>query len=531
MSHMIESMVSALSPHQTLMALQVPEPLQNLLGQDALNIVKAIAILVIGWVVALIIRLVIKSLLSKTEIDNKLAAWVTGSDSNTDIPIETWIADAGFWLALLFTMVAVLETLQLDAVYTPLNALLSQVTGFLPQVFAAAIWLGVAWLVATITRLIVIKGLGTFDLDKRLKQEMEEGTTAEEEPVGISETIGNALYWFIFFFFLTPILETLGLQSTLAPIQNLIDEVLLILPDLFGAAIIGLVGWFIAQVVRRLVTNLLKATGVDAIGEKLGLTGKNGRQSLSWILGAIAYVLILIPVAISALNAAQVEAISTPAIAMLDQVMTLLPKMLGAAIILTLAYVVGEYVAELVTNILTGFGFDGVLTWLGLDSMIGATPVDTEGETTKPGKTPSQVMGNIALVAILLVATLTAVDILEIEALTTVVAVILAIAGQVLVALLIFAIGLYFSNLSYKALAASGSRQSKILGQAARIIILTLVGAMALEQMGIATNIVNLAFGLLVGGIAVAMAIAFGLGGKDIASEQIRGWLNSMKDD
>jgi hypothetical protein len=229
-----------------------------------------------------------------------------------------------------------------------------------------------------------------------------------------------------------------------------------------------------------------------------------------------------------------VEAISTPAIAMLDQVMTLLPKVLGASIIITLAYVVGEYVAELVTNILTGFGFDGVLTWLGLDSMIGAKPADSTGEegaTAKPGKTPSQVVGNIALIAILLVAALTAVDILEIEALTTVVGVILAIAGQVLVALLIFAIGLYFSNISYKALAASGSRQSKILGQAARIIILTLVGAMALEQMGIATNIVNLAFGLLVGGISVAIAIAFGLGGKDIASEQIRGWLDSMKDD
>jgi hypothetical protein len=382
--------------------------------------------------------------------------------------------------------------------------------------------------------LIVIKGLGTFDLDKRLQQEMEETAEGGKEQVGVSETIGNALYWFVFFFFLTPILETLGLESTLAPIQNLLDEVLLIVPDLFAAAIIGLVGWFIAQVVRRLVTNLLKATGVDAIGEKLGLSGTNGRQSLSWILGTIAYVLILIPVAISALNAAQVEAISTPAIAMLDQVMTLLPKVLGASIIITLAYVVGEYVAELVTNILTGFGFDGVLTWLGLDSMIGAKPADSTGEegaTAKPGKTPSQVVGNIALIAILLVAALTAVDILEIEALTTVVGVILAIAGQVLVALLIFAIGLYFSNISYKALAASGSRQSKILGQAARIIILTLVGAMALEQMGIATNIVNLAFGLLVGGISVAIAIAFGLGGKDIASEQIRGWLDSMKDD
>jgi hypothetical protein len=52
---------------------------------------------------------------------------------------------------------------------------------------------------------------------------------------------------------------------------------------------------------------------------------------------------------------------------------------------------------------------------------------------------------------------------------------------------------------------------------------------MALQQMGVATNIVNLAFGLLVGAIAVAIALAFGLGGRDIASEQIREWLGSFK--
>ncbi len=531
MSQLIESLslVPTSIPHHQLVALALPDELKNLLGEDAINIVKAIAILVVGWIVALIIKSIVQGLLNRTEIDNKIAGWVTGADEKADLPIEKWVAGTTFWFVILFTVVAVLETLQLDAVYTPLNELLSEVTNFVPQLFGAALWLGVAWLVATIVRLIVIKGLGSFDLDKRLNQEMVDLDGDGKDDVGVTETIGNALYWFVFFFFLTPILETLGLESTLTPLQGLVDEVLLILPDLFAAVLIGVVGWFIAQIVRRLVTNVLKATGVDAFGAKVGLTGTDGRQSLSWILGTVAYVLVLIPVAISAFEVAQIEAISGPAIAMLDQVLNLLPKILGATIILTFAYVVGDYVSDLVTTVLTGFGFDNVLTWLGLDSMIGATPAD--GEEGKPSKTPSQVMGTVALVVILLIAALTAVDVLEIEALTAVVGVILAIAGQVLVALLIFALGLYFSNISYRALASSGTRQSKILGQAARIIILTLVGAMALEQMGIATNIVNLAFGLLAGGIAVAIALAFGFGGKDIAGEQLRGWIDSMKDD
>ena len=52
---------------------------------------------------------------------------------------------------------------------------------------------------------------------------------------------------------------------------------------------------------------------------------------------------------------------------------------------------------------------------------------------------------------------------------------------------------------------------------------------MALQQMGVATSIVNLAFGLLFGAIAVAIALAFGLGGRDIAADQIREWLSSFK--
>jgi hypothetical protein len=74
-----------------------------------------------------------------------------------------------------------------------------------------------------------------------------------------------------------------------------------------------------------------------------------------------------------------------------------------------------------------------------------------------------------------------------------------------------------------------GTGQAKILAQAARISVIIFVGAMALQQMGVAPDIVNLAFGLLLGAIAVAIAIAFGLGGRDVAADQLREWLASFK--
>jgi len=499
------------------------------LGGSLVSILGAIAILVLGWIIASIVSGIIYKVLNKTDIDNKIAEWVTGGSSTGEKPpIEKWISNTVFWIIILFTTVAVLDSLKLNAVSEPLNQLLGQISEFVPKLGGAALLAGVAWLLATIAKLVITKALGTLRLDERLNQQVSD----TNNQFGLSETLGNAVYWFIFLVFLPSILSILGLEGTLEPVQTLLNNILAFLPNIFAGLLIGAAGWLIAQIVRRVVTNLLAATGVDRVGEKFGLTASAGRQSLSWIIGTVVYVLILIPIAISVLNTLKIEAISAPATAMLEQVLEILPRIFSATVILAIAYAAGQYISELVTNILSGVGFNNVFVWLGLSKKnLPSDPQAEAVELTKEGKirTPSQLVGIIVLVGIMLIATLTAVEILQIEALTTVVESILEIAAQVLVGLVVFAVGLYFANLAYNLIAASGNRQAKILGQTARISIITLVSAMALQQMGIATNIVNLAFGLLVGGIAVAIALAFGLGGRDVAGEQLREWIDSFK--
>jgi hypothetical protein len=68
-----------------------------------------------------------------------------------------------------------------------------------------------------------------------------------------------------------------------------------------------------------------------------------------------------------------------------------------------------------------------------------------------------------------------------------------------------------------------------LLATVTRVVILVLAGAMALRQMDIANEIVNLAFGLLVGAVAVAVALAFGLGGRDSAMRLIEEWRHNIK--
>lgn len=511
----------------------ISDPISSTLGADlgasVLNLIKAILILFVGWLIALLAGSLTQGLLGRTKLDNKLAAWLTGQQEGEEGPaIEKWVARVVFWLIFLFAIIAALQALNLNQVSAPLQALLNQITNFLPKLGAALLLLGVAWLLASLVKVLVTRVLRTARLDERLGQQI--GETPEVGRVSLSETIANTLYWFVFLVFLPWILEALGLETALSPVVGLLDEVLAILPNIFAAFLIAAIGWLVAQVVRRVVTNFLAATGVDRIGARFGVSGVTQRQSLSWILGTVVYILVLIPVAIAALNTLQIAAISAPAISMLEQILDYLPRLFIAGLILGLAFVAGQYLSEFVTNILTSFGFNNVFRWIGLPARPQSDiPSDRELGTPTPPRTPSEIVGLIVLVAIMLFATLAAVDILQIPALTALVGGILVIAGRVLVGLIIFALGLYFANLAFNLIVSSGSRQSNILGQTARVAILILSGAMALQQMGIAPDIVNLAFGLLLGAIAVAIAISFGLGGRDAAGEQVREWLDSFK--
>ncbi len=513
------------------------------------SLIYAIVILIVGWVVATIAASVIKGILKKTDVDNRLARWVTGNRTGTTSPpIEQWVAAVVYWLIMIFTLVAFLQALRLDVVSEPLNNFLQQIFSYLPRVGGALVLLGCAWVVATVAKLVVTNLLTRFNLDDRLAGATEstaEGAPAEGSPFLVNETLGNALYWFILLFFLPLVLDVLQLQGPLEPVQNLLNDILSALPKILTAIIIGVVGWFIARIVRGIVTNLLSATGVDQLGERFGLSRGADGTALSSIVGTVVYVLVLIPTAIAALNALQIDAISDPAVNMLELILEVIPKIFAAGVILGVFYYIGQFVSELVSSLLTSVGFNNIFLWLGLPQVQEAIPTEStqpipgepepyvrptsENQLVRQTRTPSEIVGLVVLVAIVLVGAVAATEVLQFEQLTNIVQAVLRVSLRVLSGVVVFGIGLYFATLAFNLITSSGSRQARMLGQTARIAIIALVAAMALQQMGIAPNIVNLAFGLLLGSIAVAIAIAFGLGGRDIATEQIREWLNSFK--
>ena len=494
------------------------------LGAILPGLLGALAFLIGGWLLAIIAASAVRGLLGRTDWDDRLWKMVFGDDADNPPKTEAWAGTVVFWLILFFAVLAAFDTLGLESVSNPLNNMLSEVANYVPKLASAAGLALLAWFVATGSKLILVRLLEPFKLDDKLaKQADGEGSP----PVPVSETFATVLYWFVWLFFLPVILDVLQLEGPLGPVQDLLDSILSAIPNILTAAAVGLVGWFVARIVRGLVTSLLKSLGTDSIGAKMGIS--NTGTPLSDLLGSAIFILVLIPTAIAALSELKIDAISDPAINMLNTFMSFLPQVFTATLILIAFFIIGRYAAEFISGFLSGAGFDGLAADLGVSSLLSLPEGDaSEGEDSSSAKTPSEIAGIVTLVVVVLIGAIAATEVLALAALNEVVTQLIVLGGRVLVAGVIFGGGVYLANLSAGLIASTGNTaQVRLFSIAARVSILALVGAMALQVMGIATEIVVLAFGLIFGGLTVAFAIAFGLGGRQVASNQLQEWFDN----
>lgn len=483
------------------------------------NVVAALAILIIGWIAAIVIGGVVRSAVQRTPLDSQLGRWL-GGGAGRPASAAVWIGAAAKYLVLLMVLVAFFQALNLSLVTNPLQGLLNQVLGFLPRMFGAVVLLVVAWALATILRLVVQRGLTAVRLDERLSRGME-GSNA----VSLTRTLADVVYGVVFLLFLPPVLDALALNGLLEPVNTLLGRVLGFIPNLAAAAVILAVGWFAATLLRRIITNLLAVSGLDDLGNRLGLSTSLGSQRLSGIVGLVVYGLIFIPVIVGALNALQMEALTQPISAMLNRLLAAIPAIFAAAVVVGLAVIIGRMVGSLVSNLLAGIGFDQLPQRLGLARSANGA----DGMVTREVGSLSRVGGLLVQLSILFFATLEALRLLEFTALAQLVSQFLVLVGQIALGMVILVVGLYLANLVATIIRSSQVMRSDLLSLIARVAVLSLAGAMALRQMGLANEIINLAFGLLLGAVAVATALAFGLGGREEAARLLNEWRQTLR--
>lgn len=477
------------------------ESLQNTLGDTLPGLIAAVAILVVGWLIAVILRAATRRLLGMMTLNKRIEA-----TTDSEVDAESWGASGVFWVVMFFVLIAFFNVLDLEIVSAPLQALVTRIFEYGPSLIAGVVLGLVAWVLASLARTLITSALAATTLDEKVSQ------AAEMTPV--SNNIGNVVYWLILLMFLPAILGTLQLEGLLVPVQGMVDKILAMVPNIFAAAVITTVGWFVAKILRDLVQNLLEVVGFDRLGEKAGLTGKVG---LSRLVGLIVFIFVFVPALVGALNTLQIEAISRPATDMLGAFMAAIPDIFAAAIILGIAVFLARFISGFLTTILDGVGVNELPQKMGLKHV------------AKNGFSVAGLVGQIVSIFIILFASVEAANQLGFAQVSGLVTALIAFGGQVLLGSVILVVGFWLANLAHSGVLRVSSESAAALAGILRVAILGLVLAMGLRAMGIADDIVNMAFALILGAVAVAFAVSFGLGGREAAGKQMEYWLSGLR--
>ena len=341
----------------------------------------------------------------------------------------------------------------------------------------------------------------------------------------IGTELGRLAYWLVWLVGLIAALQPLGLSGVLTPVTALTNEVFAFLPRLLGAALFFFAGLILARIVRHIIEAALGALNLERLLGRAGISmgeppiavSESGeaqegaapvRGSIAKAVGVTVSAVIILFAAIGALQILQITAISDPATAMLQSIALSIKPILAALVILALAFVIARWVKTLLETVLPGLGFDNTVRALGI------MPTTT---------VPSKVVAAIAMTAVLIVGILEAAHKVGGDYTAALLIQVTELGGKVIFGTVIIVVGIFLARILSN-LVGSSTGEAGYAQTIVKYAIIALFTAIGLTFMGLADQIVMLAFGLILGSAAIATALAFGLGGRDYAARLLEEW-------
>lgn len=374
------------------------------------------------------------------------------------------------------------------------------------SVLKAVLILILAFIVAWIVKKLITKLLTKTKLNSLFGK----SDTAAESKAKTVDFIGKLVYLLVFLLFVPGVFSNLGITEISTPITNILNKTWGYLPNILAAVVVLWIGFAVARLVRELLVPVLNKIKINRLQEKAGIEVSDSAK-LSNTLSYIVYALILIPVIITALRLLNIHAISDPAVSMLDIIFAYIPNIFAALIIIVVGCLVAKFAGSIVESLIASSGLDAKLSKL------------LEGKASKFSL--SKVVGiavNTVIVIFFIVESFT---VLHLQVLSDIGGAVISYMPYALAAVLILVATYVIATIVHKALSKNGHNTGALLGQYA----IYAVGAfMVLNELRIASEIVNTTFIVVVAAVAVAFAIAFGIGGKQFAGKMLEKFENKI---
>lgn len=401
-------------------------------------------------------------------------------------------------------------------------------------------WLGLSGYALNIIGGLLILILGYFiarfvgGLVKNIlaKTQIDEKTKSN---MSISKFIGKLIYYLLMVIVLMATLSMMGVSGeVLSPLNEMTKKFFVAIPDILAAGIITYVGYFLAKIVSGIVEmsgdkiraslpSFSKLPEKDEFDKKLAEVNQDIEHisaaakniDVVKILKNIAFIFVFIPILIIALEKLNMQVITAPATNMLDTFINAIPSIVYASIILLAAVVGGRFLTRLLNDLLSSFKLNNLVQNLYLNNVLGNTDM-------------VRVITNLAYIFIIYIGIEEAAKQLQLIEVVDILREVLAVAGKILFGLLILALGNVVANFVTN-MFLKNKNANRFLAVIIRGAIIVIFLAMGLHAMGIANNIIELAFGLSLGAIAVAFALSFGLGGRDAAGHEVKNFFSRLK--
>ncbi|MCA0978391.1 mechanosensitive ion channel [Qipengyuania flava] len=320
----------------------------------------------------------------------------------------------------------------------------------------------------------------------------------------LGESLGKIVGLLIWLFGLLVILQVLGLGAVAGPVDSLLENFVAFIPNLVGAGLIFFIGMMVARIVRDLIITTLQTVDFDKWANRGGVDSVTGNTAISRTIATIVYAIIVIFVSIMALEALNIESISGPASGMLTLIFNAIPNIIAAAILLGIGYLISKFVVQVLKEVLPGLGVDRALAESGMMA---------------EGTRASSIIARVVQVAIILFFAIAATRLLGFPELTRILDQVLELGGRVIFGAVVIAFGFFIANLLARLISGEGEA-----GTAATIVrwaTIILFVFMGLQFTGIGGMIPGNVLTIIIAGISVAGALAFGLGGRDWAARKL----------
>lgn len=468
-----------------------------ILNNVTLNIIASIIILLVGLALASVVVSKLEHILTKTKLFSNLEHEITGKEGGTSTSAIKILLKFIYYIFVIFIIGIIMEKLGFSRLVNPILNLLDPIFSYIPNVLGGIVLLIVAIILAKLSQ--------KFSEIFFRKMKVDEKIHSNENGISLSKIFSEIISLVIFILILPGVLAALKLDKILIPITDMLTKFLNYVPSLVAAALVLVVGWFIASKLRDILKGVLDSFKLD---EKLSIDGRvlfEGK--LSSVIANIVYVLILIPVFSASLNYLGLDIIISPVISMLNILFNYVPNLVGVALVLVVAMYFGRIIENIITNLLIGLKFDSYLEKAGLKTI---------------ENNYSKLVGKFSKILIIYFAIIQSIEILNFGSLQDLSLRLTVLLGDILLGVIVIAIGIVIANYAAKIIKNTSLANKDQIANIAKVAIIVFVGAMGLRQMGIANEIINLAFGFTVGALAVAFAIAFGIGGKDLAKEKLQ---------